>query len=211
MFASLPRNWLPCSPSHPPIRIGRRLEIVSETSGWTDQLRPLVIPAASAFGTGEHATTAMSLRLLEETTRKFPPDWGLLDIGTGTGILALAARKLGAAQALGIDNDPRAIAIARRNARLNGVGRVKFLVADILRFNPVARYEIVTANLFSELLITALPIFRRLLRGGGKLILSGILRDHAPAVVAALCPCKLQLVKLRRRGKWIALLAHRKT
>ena len=119
----------------------------------------LIIPAAGAFGTGEHATTAMSLRLLEEITRNLPPGWRLLDAGTGTGILALAARRLGASEVLGLDNDPRAVAHARQNARLNRISRARFIAADLLRWKPSARYEVVTANLFSELLIAAIADF----------------------------------------------------
>ena len=204
-IASLPEGGFQVSSSHPPIRIGRRLEIVSEPTTGIEKRSQLIIPAAGVFGTGEHSSTAMSLRLLEETTRKFAPGWRLLDAGTGTGILALSARRLGAAQALGLDNDPLAISAARHNARLNRIGRVKFAVGDILRFKPAARCEVVTANLFSELLIAALPIFRHALRRRGSLILSGILREQAPDVLAALPGVGFEVKTKRCRGKWVAL------
>jgi ribosomal protein L11 methyltransferase len=167
----------------------------------------LVIPAAGAFGTGEHATTAMSLRLLEETTRNLSPGWRLFDAGAGAGILALAARRLGAGEVLGLDNDPRAVAHARQNARLNQISRARFLAGDVLLWKPTARYDVVTANLFSELLIAALPIFRRALRASGQLIVSGILREQAGSVEQALRRSGFHLEKRRRRGKWVALLA----
>src|SRR5207244_8027136 len=81
----------------------------------------LVIPASAAFGTGEHATTAMSLRLLERVTRKWKDGWSLGDLGTGSGILALAAKRFGAGRVVGIDIDPTAISMAESNARLNKV------------------------------------------------------------------------------------------
>jgi ribosomal protein L11 methyltransferase len=207
-----PRNWLHTSRPHPPIRIGRRLEVVSEPQD-SDSARPqLIIPAAGAFGTGEHATTAMALRLLEQVTRNLRSGWRLLDAGTGAGILALAARRLGAAEVLGLDNDPRAIATARGNARLNGVTRAKFVTGDILQLKTGGHFDVVTANLFSELLIEALPVFRRTLAGGGgALIVSGILREQAAAVIRALAGAGFQLEKERRRGKWTALLATRKS
>jgi ribosomal protein L11 methyltransferase len=210
----LPRNWPKMAQSqraHAPIRIGRRLEIVSEPkrARKAGGKRQLVIPAAGAFGTGEHATTALSLRLLEETTRSLSPGWGLLDVGTGTGILALAARCLGAGEVFGVDNDPRAVAHARQNARLNQISQARFLARDILFWKPTTRYDIVTANLFSELLIAALPIFRRALRRRGRFIVSGILREQAESVVRALHRAGFHLEKQRRRGKWIALLAGR--
>jgi ribosomal protein L11 methyltransferase len=210
----LPRKW---STSHParksraPIRIGRRLEVISEPgrpSGLADGPQ-LIIPAAGAFGTGEHATTAMSLRLLEEITRNLPPGWRLLDAGTGSGILALAARQLGATEVLGLDNDPRAIAHARQNARLNHISRARFIAADLLQWKPIARYEVVTANLFSELLIAASPTFHRALRAKGCLIASGVLREQAESVARALRQARFHLEKQRRRGKWIAFLAAR--
>ena len=219
---TLPRNWFKGSPPHPPIRVGRRLEVVSEKAPAADGRWQLAIPGAGAFGTGEHATTSLSLRLLEETTRKFAAGWRLLDAGTGTGILALAARILGAAEAVGIDNDPRAIAVARCNARLNRIGRVQFRVGDVLRMNALdpprhrretaaRRYDVLTANLFSELLIAALPVFRQELTPHGRLILSGILREQADEVVAALAGNGFSLERERRRGKWVAFLASAKT
>lgn len=226
--------------AHPPIRIGRRLELVSgvtrvssrdrleaRRSSQTgtlasarrsagsptqtkERLRTLIIPAADAFGTGEHSTTAMALRLLEETTRKLLSGWRLLDAGTGSGILVLAARRLNARTALGIDNDPRAVRNARHNARLNQIARARFIVAEILRFEPRERYEVITANLFSELLIAALPVFRRALVPQGLLILSGILQEKTNPLLRALDRAGFELEKKRRRGKWIALQARAK-
>lgn len=203
----LPGDWLKSPEPHPPIRVGRRLEVVSAASPATpaDAIQQLVIPAAGAFGTGEHSTTAMSLRLLEETTRKWRGGWRLLDAGTGTGILALAARRLGAANVLGLDNDRCAIAHARQNARLNHIARTRFEIADVLRWKSSAHYEVVTANLFSELLIAALPVFRRALPTGGWLIASGILREQAEAVIRSLPAARFALENQRRRGRWVAL------
>lgn len=207
----MPRNWGKASSSEPlqaPIRIGHRLEIVSQKNRTARNAKTpqLIIPAAGAFGTGEHLTTAMSLRLLEETTRRSADGWRLLDVGTGTGILALAARVFGAANVVGLDNDPSAVMHARCNARLNHIGRAKFVLGSILEFKPAGRYEIVTANLFSELLIAALPVLHRALHPSGRLIVSGILRGQAESVVDAFRGDGLQLDKIRRRGKWVALL-----
>ncbi|HEY1582092.1 MAG TPA: 50S ribosomal protein L11 methyltransferase [Chthoniobacterales bacterium] len=210
---TLPRDWWKTQrpPVHSPIRVGPHLRIVNAASRLPNEREELVIPAAGAFGTGEHLTTAMSLRLLEEVTRKLSHGWRLVDAGTGTGILALAARRLGAGEVLGFDNDPRAVAHARQNARLNQIVRARFEVADVLRWKPPARYDVVTANLFSELLIAALPTFRRALVSGGRLITSGILREQAANVIGALSTSHFQVEKVRRRGKWIALLASRKS
>ena len=169
--------------------------------------RPLVIPAEAAFGTGEHATTAMCLRLLERITRHFQPGWMMLDAGTGSGILAIAGSYFGARRVLAIDNDPLACATAKRNARANGVRNIEFSTGDILKQKLTGKFEIITANLFSEILIEALPIWSRHLAPGGHLIFSGILRSQESAVVRAMRRNSFTALEIRRRGKWIALLA----
>lgn len=159
-----------------------------------------------AFGTGEHATTAMCLRLLEQITRQFQPGWTMLDAGTGSGILAIAGRYFGARRVLAIDNDPLACTAAKRNARVNGVGKIEFSTGDILKQKLTGKFEIITANLFSEIVIAALPIWSRLLAPGGQLILSGILRSQETTVGRALRRHGFTTSEIRRRGKWIALL-----
>ena len=135
----------------------------------------------------------------------------MFDAGTGTGILALAARCFGASDALGIDHDPRAVAHALENARLNEIDDVKFLIRDLLQWKARSRYDIITANLYSEMLIAVLPRFRQALRREGRIIISGILREQAKPVIAALRRTGFDLEAMRRRGKWVALLAKLKT
>lgn len=211
----LPHDWLKRSLRHntKPLRIGTRLLVVSSRSGplqcavykksadWKPPL--LVIPAGAAFGTGEHATTAMSLRFLEKLTRRWKSDWSVVDLGTGSGILALAGKFLGAKRAIGIDNDPIAISTARRNARLNKIRRATFQVADVRRWKMPRSVDIATANLFSELLVEVIPK----LRAARWLILSGILRAQERDMRRALTGTKLEVFEVRRRGKWVAMLA----
>jgi len=197
-----------------PLRIGSRLVILRAPAKKAaptraNHARPLVIPAEAAFGTGEHATTAMCLRLLERTTRRFQPGWIMLDAGTGSGILAIAGSYFGAKRVLALDNDPLACATAKRNARANGVGNVVFSTGDILKEKLIGKFEIITANLFSELVIGALPIWSRHLAPRGHLILSGILRSQEAAVVRAMRRNRFIELEIRRRGKWIALLAQK--
>lgn len=187
----LPRDWLKQllrKQKTKPLRIGNRT---------------LIIPAETAFGTGEHATTAMSLRLLERVSRKLERGWSMVDLGTGSGILALAAKCLGAKRAIGIDIDPIAISTAKANARRNKIDKVEFRVADVRRWRFPGKIDIVTANLFSELLIEILPKLRR----ARRLILSGILREQERALVRGLRRHGIDVVKVQRRGKWIAIAA----
>ena len=207
----LPRDWLRDFAKRAqtkPLRIGSRLIVrsASEKTEPAQGARTIIIPAEAAFGTGEHATTAMCLRLLERQTRR-PSGWSMLDAGTGSGILAIAGRCLGAARVLAIDNDPLACAIAKRNARANGVRHIEFQTGDVLKLKPTKKFNVITANLFSEILITALPGWSKRLAPGGFLILSGILRTQEKAVVFALRRNGFALQEARRRGKWVALLS----
>jgi ribosomal protein L11 methyltransferase len=189
------------------LRIGKRLVVVRSPTKREAGSFPysLVVPAGVAFGTGEHATTAMSLRLLEQLTREWKDGWSLADFGTGTGILALAARRFGARRVLAIDVDPLAISTAKTNARRNGIGGIDFQLGDLRHWKPPRNIDIVTANLFSELLIRSLPKFRY----SGWLILSGVFRSQEQEFLRALRRNEFEVVKLRHRGKWIAILARR--
>jgi ribosomal protein L11 methyltransferase len=217
----LPNDWLEgfARTQSKSIRIGKRLVISRSRRDREANSFPcsLVIPAAAAFGTGDHATTAMSLRLLEEVSRKMKHGWSLVDFGTGSGILALAAKCFGARRVIGLDNDARAIATARENARMNKIDNVDFQVADVRRWkssakfalSATARVDIVTANLFSELLIEILPKLKAVLKRDGRMILSGVLRKQERELRHALRLHKIDIAEVRRRGKWIATLANR--
>ena len=205
----LGRNWIKQfarAEKSKPLHAGQRLVITNEgTARRSGHHRPshIVIPAGAAFGTGQHVTTAMSLRLLEKLTQRWKPGWIMADLGTGSGIFALAAKSFGAGTVYAIDNDPIAISTANANARLNRIRNVDFQVADVLRCQFPAQPDVVTANLFSDLLVAVIPK----LRAVPWLIFSGIMRDQEGEVVAALKRHSFQLVTIRRRGKWVALLA----
>ena len=192
-----------------PLRIGTRLVITnSEGSSGNGRSRNgrrhrLFIPAGAAFGTGQHATTSMSLRFLEEITRGWKRGWSMVDLGTGSGILALAALRLGAGNALGIDVDPVAISTARANARQNKIQGVKFQAGDVRRWRLQGVADVIVANLFSELLIEILSKLKR----ARWLVLSGVLREQEIELFQALSRSGFESVKVRRRGRWIAVLA----
>ena len=206
----LPKDWrarFAARAETKPLRIGTRLVIRSARKVPGSKTRQLIVPAAGAFGTGEHETTAMCLRLLEQFSRKRPPGWSMLDAGTGTGILALTAHCFGAGDVIGIDNDPHAIAIAKSNAQLNRINCVRFQIADATKFKPRRKFDIIASNLFSELLIKMIPSWKQQLNAMGVLILSGILRAQEAEVGRAIRRLNLAIQEDRRHGKWIALLA----
>jgi ribosomal protein L11 methyltransferase len=210
---ALPRNWLErfARGDAKPIKIGKRLMVSSVGGTLVSRLSRhkgrshIIIPASLAFGTGEHATTAMSLRFLEQLTRRWNPGWSLVDLGTGSGILALAAKCFGAGRVIGIDNDRAAIAVAKSNARLNKIRGASFELCDVHKWNPARRTDVITANLYSDLFIEILPK----LRGGAWLILSGILRSQQDELVHALQRNHLDVISMKHRGKWVAILARR--
>jgi ribosomal protein L11 methyltransferase len=205
---ALPRNWLErfARGDAKPIKIGKRLIVVRSINELQrcSVRNPalLVIPASLAFGTGDHATTAMSLRFLEQLTRRWKRGWSLVDLGTGSGILALAAKRFGAGHVTGIDNDPAAILVAKSNARLNKIRGATFQLGDVHRWNPAQKTDVITANLYSGLLIEMLPK----LSGSDWLILSGILRSQKHEFVRALQRNHLDVIDMKRRGKWMAFL-----
>jgi ribosomal protein L11 methyltransferase len=207
-ICELPRDWLTRAETRlaKPIRIGKRLVVVHSTAALREAAGSrLIIPAGAAFGTGAHVTTAMSLRFLERISRGIPPGWSMVDLGTGSGILALAAKKFGAGEVVALDNDAMAISTAKANARLNKTNDVCFRIADVRKLPAGgARFDVVTANLFSELLVAILPKLKR----HRSLIVSGILREQERDVFAAMERNRIELVELRRRGKWIALRCH---
>jgi ribosomal protein L11 methyltransferase len=212
----LPRDWLKefsRAQKSTPIKIGKRLIIYRSVTS-KNKNTSLLIPVGRAFGTGEHATTAMSLRLLERCTRFWgaqagslrsaEPERTLLDLGTGSGILALAAARFGARRVIAIDHDPVAIATARANARRNKLDNIDFRVGDVRWWQFPPRIEIITANLFSELLIEIVPKLKR----AQWLIFSGILCEQEAQLVRALKRNGIAIIETRRRGKWIAMACH---
>jgi ribosomal protein L11 methyltransferase len=209
---ALPRNWLErfSRADSKPIKIGKRLIISSVGGTLVSRLSShkgrshIIIPTSLAFGTGEHATTAMSLRLLERLTRRLKRGWSLVDLGTGSGVLVLAAKRFDAGHVIGIDNDPAAISVAKSNARLNKIRGVSFQLGDVRKWKSVQETDLITANLYSDLLIEILPKL-----GSEWLILSGILRNQQNELIRALRRNRYETIRTKRRGKWVAILANR--
>ena len=159
-----------------------------------------------AFGTGHHTTTQLCLLALQVLNLS---DAFVLDVGTGSGVLAIAARKLGAARALGIDNDPEAIRCANENVELNpGIDNVAFAVADVAEFaaRPMSDDErplVVTANLTGALLCRVAPALSTVFAPGGALIVSGVLAEERDEVIAGFGD--LDVVWEAEEAGWVGL------
>ena len=173
---------------------------------------PVWIEAAAAFGTGHHGTTKGCLESLAlELQRKRPAR--VLDIGTGSGVLAIAALKHGAGSALATDLDAPSIAIAHENAKNNRMGRnLKLLVARGANHTAIrsgAPYDLVLANILARPLVHLSPDLARLTRPGGRIILSGLLAHQEPQVKAAYSGQGLKLVRRSRLNGWSTLTYER--
>ncbi len=165
----------------------------------------IVIPPEMAFGTGDHATTSTCLRLLVDVARsRKGTNWTVADLGAGTGVLAIAARKLGSGETYACDFDPFAVAVGIRNIERNGTPEILMEEKDVLKWKPRKKgYDVVMANIFSTVLIQAWPVIAKSLAPGGDLIVSGILASQAWDVFKAAAESGLGFTKVIRKGKWV--------
>ena len=164
----------------------------------------VVLDPGLSFGTGQHPTTAFCLH---ELVRGLKPDTeqSFLDIGTGSGILAIAAVKLGYAPVQAFDFDPESVRVASENARKNHVaGQLKLTRSDIskLSLKPIRRFDLICANLISNLLISERWRIVNRLKAGGTLVLAGILAAEFAQVEQAFADCKLALHSSRVENEW---------
>lgn len=206
----------PSSKISDPLRVSGALRIYRDKRLFLKErahvkAKALFIPSGMAFGTGDHATTARCLQLLVEAAeplQKSGKKWSLLDLGCGTGILALSAEVLGATKILGVDFDDRCVRISKENGEQNFLFRARFRKADVLRWKPpgmAGSYDLVTANLYSTILTAAAPMIAGAVKPGGSLILSGILAVEEEAITKTFSTLGMMHIKTLRRGKWAAL------
>jgi ribosomal protein L11 methyltransferase len=161
----------------------------------------IVIDPSTGFGTGHHETTRLCLRILQELD--FPVR-RVIDVGTGSGVLAIAASMLGAASVAAVDNDPEALRNARENSERNGcTGRVEVLESELSAL-AIERADIVIANLTAAVLAQHAVELTRLLEPGGTLIVSGFGPAESNAVAAALAPLARQRQQVE--GEWVAMV-----
>ena len=206
-----PEDWLRrVAAENPPQKIGVFAVHGRHDTGAIPFYTPrLMIEAATAFGTGAHPSTQLCLLLLQEHLRRFRPRRAL-DIGCGSGILALAAARLARCRTLAVDCDWESVRMTHMNAHVNGLQHyVQAVQGDSCRTRPVrcARpYDLVFANIFARPLMHMAKDVRYFLTPGGAVILSGLLHHQEAMVLAAYRMQRLHLARRLRIGEWAGLL-----
>jgi ribosomal protein L11 methyltransferase len=210
------QNWMEAWKQHyRPIPIGKGLVILP---AWSERLMEervaIRIDPGMAFGTGTHPSTQLCLEFIEQMVHGTRPDLGsskVIDVGCGSGILSIAALKLGAKQALAVDIDPESIQNAHHNAQLNQIGEELILgtgsVQDILEGKfPLRRAGLVVANILAPVIVRLLGSgLADLVEAGGALILSGILQEQTQSVIDAAQSKGLKMREQRAMQDWVAL------
>jgi len=192
----------------PVLRVSARLVICPTWRSYRPREVEAVIrlDPGMAFGTGQHPTTLMCLRALEELLR---PGMDVLDLGTGSGILALAAAKLGAASVLALDIDPQAAVVARENVRLNGLEAVVQVGEGGLDETLSTAFDLAMANISAPVIVEMASTLAEVLRPGGVLIVAGFSVESAERVSSALARTGLMVERALADGDWRALIARR--
>ena len=187
--------------------IGKRLAIVPSWEEYETGRTVLRMDPGMAFGTGTHETTALCLTVLDELVKGGER---VLDIGTGSGILAIAALKLGAASAEGVDIDPMCVRTAGENAARNGVAdRFQVLVGD-LSDKASGQYNIITANIVAAAILSLAPHVPVLMAPGARFIASGIIDERRDEVITGLKAAGLEPIEVKEKRGWVCIICEKK-
>ena len=201
--------------NYPPQPVGEHLVVLPYwNSEETGGRLPIILDPGLTFGTGAHPSTQMVLEVMENTVK---PGFSCLDLGSGSGILSIAALRLGAASAIGVDIDPKAEDIARENAAYNGFAAPAFqaltgnVTEDKKMMEQLAagKYDLVLVNIVADVIIGLAPLLPRFLRPETKLICSGILDVRLPDVLAALEKAGLTVTLTKSKEDWRCVCAQR--
>ncbi|MGE5413431.1 MAG: 50S ribosomal protein L11 methyltransferase, partial [Syntrophomonadaceae bacterium] len=191
-----------------PFPVGRRFWLAPGENGAAAVPRgriALRVPASRAFGTGSHASTRLALEALEDEAIE---GRSVLDVGTGSGVLALAAAALGAGLVVGLDRDAEAVVVARENARRHAFGdRVRLYAGSLAAC--AGRFDLVVANMLAEEILPEARALRARAARRGRIVLSGITREREADVVARLRTGRWKLAGRRAEDEWTSLLLER--
>lgn len=191
-----------------PFAVGRRLWIEPGEDGTAaapEGRIALRVPASRAFGTGSHASTRLALEALEDEALEGK---SVLDVGTGSGVLALAAAALGARRAVAFDVDAEAVFVARENVRRHDFGqRVRLYAGSVA--GCAGRFDLVVANMLADEILSEAGGIRARAARRGRVLLSGVTRDREAAVLARMRTGRWKLAGRRAEDEWTSLLLER--
>lgn len=193
-----------------PLHIGERMVIVPAWERYEEKPGEIVVrmDPGMAFGTGSHETTRLVIGLLEKYTK---PGCRMLDVGCGSGILAICAAKLGAGQCRAYDIDPVAVRVANENIKDSGLINVTCEVSDLLRdVDRAYPYDLITANIVADIIIRMSPDVGALMHEGTVLLVSGIILERSGDVVEALEKNGLKVVERAVDNDWCAMAVMKK-
>ena len=203
--------------NYPPQPIGETLLVLPywAAENITDHRLPIILDPGLTFGTGSHPSTQMVMEVMEQTVK---PGMHCLDLGSGSGILSIAALRLGAQTATGIDIDPKAEDIARENCAYNGFASPAFtaLTGNVLQDKALMtqlagkHYDVVLVNIVADVIIALAPVLPACMAKDTTLICSGILDSRLEDVVAALAGAGLQITEIRAKEDWRCTVCKRK-
>ena len=202
------QDWSECwKQYYKPFRAGEHLVIKPSWENWDAQPGDLVIELdpGMAFGTGTHETTAMCVAMIE----KHYHGGKVLDVGTGSGILSIAAARLGAKDVLGVDIDPMAVRVAKENVEKNGLSNcIAIREGDLVKGLDNVRCEFAVANILAEVIAMLAAPLKNHLTENATFVCSGILKEREADVTKVLTENGYRLFDRMEKGDWVALAAH---
>lgn len=188
-----------------PIEVGKKIAVVPSWEEYDNKDNRVIlsIDPGAAFGTGTHATTSLCLNVLDECVKKGDT---VLDIGCGSGILAIASILLGAEKALGVDIDAQSVKTANENAEINAISdKAEFIVGD-LADKVSGKYDIICANIVADVIIKLLPDVAQFMKKDAILIISGIIDIRKDDVIASVKANGFEIAKEEYRDNWCAFV-----
>jgi ribosomal protein L11 methyltransferase len=195
-------NW---KKYYKPIKIGEHIIIKPLWEKYESKKSDVIIELdpGLAFGTGSHETTSMCLEALEKNVHK---DALVYDIGTGSGILAIGAAKLGAKKVLGIDLDPVAVDSAKENVGFNKLTNIEILKGNLFEL-VTGKADIIVANIIAEIIISMAKDVKNYIKNQGLFICSGIIKERKDAVLKALINEGFSIIEENTKGEWVCIIA----
>lgn len=198
-------NW---KKYYKPSKVGEKIVVKPIWEDYEKKDDELVVELdpGMAFGTGDHETTRMCIQALEKYVEK---DSTVFDVGTGSGILAIAAAKLGAKKAVGVDLDPVAVESAKENVSYNNLDNIEVLYGNLVEVIE-GKADIVVANIIAEIICILIDDVKRVLKQGGMFITSGIIHERVKMVTDKLEESGFEVIKVNKDGEWNCIIAKAK-